>query len=626
MADNGPAASSTTRPEVRWRTLRRILPYVLKYRWRLSLLLLLTVVEAAIVAAGPVILKAVVDDGILPRRTSVVLWLCAAVVGLALVDAAVAYAGGLLTGRVGEGLVYDLRTQVFTHVQKQSVAFFTRAETGALISRLNNDVIGARQAVTTLLSNAASTILTLVFVIGTMIYLSWQLALLSLVLIPIFLPPIQLLARRMQRLTRQTMQLDSELSSMMSERFNVSGAILTKLFGRPEEESRLFGDRAARLRDVRARTVVQAQMMGILVAVVTALITAVVYGVGGYLTIQGSVQIGTLVAMAALLSRLYGPVNEISEIHVAALTTALSFERLFELLDMKPQVREREGALALPVPPDGSAPDVRFENVTFHYPTAADMPLGSLESIAMPEPGRPEDRPTLRGLSFHAPAGKLTALVGPSGAGKSTITHLVQRLYDPRSGTVCLGGHDLRELTLQSVRDAICTVSQEAHLFHDTLRANLLYARPEATEQELIDACVAAQIWDAVKVLPHGLDTVVGEHGYRFSGGEKQRLALARLLVKAASVVVLDEATAHLDSESELAIQHALRNALAGRTSLVIAHRLSTIREADQILVIDQGQVRERGTHEELLLAGGLYSELYRTQFAQRSVDVPATT
>ncbi|WP_329101137.1 ABC transporter ATP-binding protein/permease [Micromonospora sp. NBC_01699] len=614
----------TKGPDVRWRTVRRILPYVVKYRGMLSLLLLLTVLEAAIVAAGPLILKAIVDNGILPGRTSVVGWLCLAVVGLALLDAAITYGGGWLSGRVGEGLVYDLRTQVFTHVQQQSVAFFTRAETGALMSRLNTDVIGARQAVTTLLSNAAGTTLTLVFVVGTMIYLSWQLALISLVLIPIFLPPVQLLARRVQRLTRQTMQLDAELSSMMSERFNVSGAILAKLFGRPEEESRLFAARAARLRDVVARTVVQSRMMGILVSVVTALITAVVYGVGGVLTIEGTVQIGTLVAMAALLARLYGPVNEISEIHVAALTTALSFERLFELLDLEPQVRERPGARVLPVPPDGSAPDVRFEEVNFRYPTAADLPLGSLESITIPEPDRPVDRWTLQDLSFHAPAGKLTALVGPSGAGKSTITHLVQRLYDPQAGTVRLGGHDLRDLTLQSVRDAICTVTQDAHLFHDTLRANLLYARSEATEQELIDACVAAQIWDAVQALPNGLDTVVGERGYRFSGGERQRLALARLLVKSASVVVLDEATAHLDSESELSIQRALSNALAGRTSLVIAHRLSTIREADQILVIDQGRVREQGTHDELLLAGGLYAELYRTQFAEQAGDVPA--
>lgn len=368
MADNSPATALTKGPDVRWRTVRRILPYVVKYRGMLSLLLLLTVLEAAIVAAGPLILKAIVDNGILPGRTSVVGWLCLAVVGLALLDAAITYGGGWLSGRVGEGLVYDLRTQVFTHVQQQSVAFFTRAETGALMSRLNTDVIGARQAVTTLLSNAAGTTLTLVFVVGTMIYLSWQLALISLVLIPIFLPPVQLLARRVQRLTRQTMQLDAELSSMMSERFNVSGAILAKLFGRPEEESRLFAARAARLRDVVARTVVQSRMMGILVSVVTALITAVVYGVGGVLTIEGTVQIGTLVAMAALLARLYGPVNEISEIHVAALTTALSFERLFKLLDLEPQVRERPGARVLPVPPDGSAPDVRFEEVNFRYP------------------------------------------------------------------------------------------------------------------------------------------------------------------------------------------------------------------------------------------------------------------
>lgn len=623
MASDHPAGAPPRRPRS---TVRRILPYVARYRGSLCLLLLTTVVEAAAAAAGPLILKAIIDDGITPRRSSVVIWLCLAIIGVALIDAAASYLNGWLSGRVGEGLVFDLRTEVFAHVQRQSIAFFSRTQTGALISRLNTDVVGARQAVTTLLSSSVSMFLTLVFIVATMFYLSWQLAVMTLILIPIFLPPIQLIARRMQRLTRQTMQLDAELSATMNERFNVSGAILTKLFGRPEQEIRDFSAVAGRLRDKVARTIVLGRTMGILVSVVTALITAVVYGVGGLLTVHGIVGVGTLVAMATLLARLYGPVNEVSEIHVAALTTKLSFERLFELLDMKPQVTEADEARQVPLNED-VAPGIRFDSVGFRYPTEADLPLGSLETVATTSLPAKSDRWILRDLTFEAPAGKLTALVGPSGAGKSTITHLVQRLYDPQTGVVRIGGFDVRDLTFQSVRETVCTVTQDAHLFHDTLRANLLYARPEATEQELIDACTAAQIWDAVQALPNGLDTVVGERGYRFSGGEKQRLALARLLLRAAPVVVLDEATAHLDSESEAAIQNALKYALQGRTSLVIAHRLSTIREADQILVIDQGQVREQGTHEELLLAGGLYADLYRTQFAPqgRSGEVLAS-
>ena len=448
--------------------------------------------------------------------------------------------------------------------------------------------------------------------------LSWQLAILALVVIPLFIAPAKLVGKRVQRLTREAMQLDAELGSMMNERFNVAGAILTKLYGRPEEETDQFTRRASRVRDIAVMTNVNGRVLPIIVGLLAALMTALVYGFGGSLVISGSFKIGTLVALAFLITRLYGPINQLTNIQVNFLTALVSFDRVFEVLDLKPLITDRPGAMALPAMENGSgsAPPIEFDNVSFRYPAASEISLASLESIALPVRERSAHQAwVLRDVSFQAPAGKLTALVGPSGAGKTTITHLVPRLYDPSSGAVRIGGHDIRDLTLQSLHAAVGVVPQEAHLFHDTLRANLLYARPGATEQELRQACEAARIWDLICSLPDGLETVAGDRGYRFSGGEKQRLALARLLLKAPPVVVLDEATAHLDSESEVAIQDALKIALTGRTSLVIAHRLSTIREADQILVIDAGQVRERGTHDELLAAGGLYAELYRTQF-----------
>ena len=425
----------------------------------------------------------------------------------------------------------------------------------------------------------------------------------------------------MQRLAREAMQLDAELGSMMNERFNVAGAMLAKLYGRPEEESDQFIRRARRVRDIAVMTSVYGRMLPIIVGTLAALMTALIYGLGGSFVISGSLKIGTLVALAFLITRMYGPINQLTNVQVNFLTALVSFDRIFEVLDLKPLIKDRPEASALPARENGngSAPPVEFENVSFQYPAASEISLASLESIALPMRERSSDKAwVLRDVSFLAAAGKLTALVGPSGAGKTTITHLVPRLYDPGSGAVRIGGHDIRDLTLQSLHAAVGVVPQEAHLFHDTIRANLLYARPGATEDELREACEAARIWELICSLPDGLETVAGDRGYRFSGGEKQRLALARLLLKAPPVVVLDEATAHLDSESEVAIQHALKTALSGRTSLVIAHRLSTIREADQILVIDVGDVRERGTHDELLAVGGLYAELYRTQFARR--------
>lgn len=626
---------SLTRQRVKPGIVRRIVPYILKYRWQMALLLLGTVAEAVITAGGPMILKMIIDEGILPRKTDTVAWLCGLIAGLAVVNAVAVYLQAWCSGHVGEGLVYDLRTKVFAHVQEQPLAFFTRAQTGSLVSRLNADVVGARTAVTTLLSQSVSTLLTLVLVLAAMFYLSWQITIAALVMVPLFLLPAKFIGRRLQRIVRETMQLDAEMSSTMNERFNVSGAMLAKLYGRTENESALFSGKAAQVRDIAVVGVVYGRLLFILVTILTTFTTALVYGLGGILTIHGTLELGTLVAMVTLLLRLYGPINQLSSLQVTTMTAIVSFDRIFEVLDLEPLISERPGAHALPnartprtdgptAPADGAtAPDIEFDQVNFRYPSAKEVSLASLESIALRRPERTDDSWTLEDLTFHAPAGKLTALVGPSGAGKTTITQLVPRLYDPNQGTVRIGGHNIRDLTLQSLRDTVGVVTQDAHLFHDTLRANLDYARPDASEQDIIEACRAALVWDTISALPDGLDTVVGDRGYRLSGGEKQRISLARLLLKAPPIVVLDEATAHLDSESEASIQRALKTALAGRTSLVIAHRLSTIREADQILVIDGGRVRERGSHDELLAAGGLYTNLYRTQFAEQTPAAP---
>ncbi|GGZ15046.1 ABC transporter [Streptomyces inusitatus] len=598
-------------------TLKRVLPYLRAYRGTVAVLMVITALDALMIVTTPLLFKVLIDEGILPRDTAVVVQVALLVGGLAILQAAAGLAESRLSGRVSEGLVYDLRTAVFAHVQRQPLAFFTRAQTGSLVSRLNTDVVAAQQAMTSLLSMVMSSSLVLVLVLGTIFYLSWAVGLLALLIMPFFILPGRVVGRRLQRLLRESMQVDAEMGSMLNERFNVAGALLTKLYGRPADETRLFSGRAGRVRDLGVTTGVYSRLLLLSVTLLASLATAVTYGLGGSLVIDGAFQIGTLVALATLLTRLFGPINQLSNAQAQVMTALVSFDRLFEVLDLKPLITERPGARALPAPGTAPAPGIEFAGVSFRYPAAAEVSLASLESFTAPAPERADDSRVLDGITFHAPAGKLTALVGPSGAGKTTLTQLVPRLYDPDEGAVRIGGHDLRELSLDSLRETVGVVTQDAHLFHETLRANLEYARPGATERELIEACEAARIWGLIRTLPDGLDTVVGDRGHRFSGGEKQRIAIARLLLKAPAVVVLDEATAHLDSESEAAVQRALSTALKGRTSLVIAHRLSTVREADQILVVDGGRIVERGVHDELLAAGGLYAELYRTQFSR---------
>ncbi|RSM68549.1 ABC transporter [Amycolatopsis sp. WAC 01375] len=594
-------------------TLRRVLSYFRPHIGKVALFFLVAALESLIIVATPLLLKELVDGGILENDLGTVVSMAALAAGLAVVGALLALVSGYISGRIGQGVTYDLRVQAIDHVRRLPIAFFTRTQTGVLVGRLHTELVMAQQAFSSVLMAATSAV-TIVLVLASMFYLSWLVALVSLVLIPVFLVPWVYGGRLIQRHTRRLMEANSSLGGLLQERFNVQGAMLSKLFGRPAEEKADYEARAGRIRGIGVRLSVYGRMAFVIMALMASLATALVYGVGGGLVIAGVFQLGTLVAIATLLGRLFGPITQLSGMQESALTVVVAFSRVFELLDLKPLIKESPDAVALA---RNRTPDVRFDDVSFRYPTADEVSLPSLEHVRAERESGQRTAKVLRGVSFHVPAGTLTALVGPSGAGKSTLTHLVSRLYDPTSGVVRVGDHDLRDLTFDSLRETVGVVSQDTYLFHDSIRENLLYARPTATEDELIEACEGAQIWDLIKSLPGGLDTITGDHGYRLSGGEKQRLAIARLLLKAPAIVVLDEATAHLDSESEAAVQRALKTALRDRTSLVIAHRLSTIREADQILVIDGGLVRERGTHEELLAEGGLYAELYHTQFAR---------
>jgi ATP-binding cassette, subfamily B, bacterial len=601
-------------------TVRRVLGIARPYRRDLVWFLLLVIGSSLIGVITPLLAGDIVNRiAGLEGTAGGIVRIALLIAGLAVVDAGISLATRWYSARIGEGVIYDLRSRVFEHVQRMPVAFFTRTQTGALVSRLNNDVIGAQRAFTSTLSGVVSNAIGLVLTAAVMITLSWQITLLSLVMVPLFVLPARRIGRRLQEITRESYELNASMNATMTERFNVAGALLVKLFGRPSAEAESFRGRAARVRDIGVLAAMYGRTFFTALTLVAALATALVYGLGGWLAFTGSLSAGDVVALALLLSRLYGPLTALANVRVDVMSAMVSFDRVFEVLDLQPMIREAPDAV--PLPADDRS--IEFDDVHFSYPTAADVSLPSLEEVSLPEHGGPTA--VLHGVSFRVEPGQLVALVGHSGAGKSTIANLVSRLYDVTSGAVRVGGVDVRRATLSSLRDSIGVVSQDAHLFHDSIRANLLYARPEASEEELWAALEGARIAALVRSLPEGLDTVVGDRGYRMSGGEKQRLAIARVLLKAPGIVILDEATAHLDSESEVAVQHALDAALTGRTSLVIAHRLSTIRSADQILVIDNGRVLESGTHEELLALGGRYADLYRTQFAdgeRRTVEV----
>ena len=597
-------------------TVRRVLRFAVPHRALILAFLLLTIIDAGLVVVTPLLVLRVVDVAIPQGDTTLVLLLALGMAGTAVLDSLLAVAAGYLSSRIGEGLIYDLRVKVFAHVQRQSLAFFTRTQTGALVSRLNNDVIGAQRAFTSALSSTVSNAISVLVVGIAMFALSWQVTLACLALFPLLLLSSRIVSNRLSGLTRDQMQSNADLGNAMTERFNVGGAMLLKLFGRADHEDRTFATKAGSIRDVGIRIALITRLFGATMMLVPALATAIVFGVGGTLAIREELTVGTMLALGTLLLRLLGPLQGLSNVRIDVMTALVSFERVFEVLDLPSAVAEKLDAHSLP--PNSAR--VEFDRVGFTYPSAEDISLASLETVA-----RQESRsggPVLTDISFLAEPGQMIALVGPSGAGKTTLTHLVARLYDATTGAVRLDGHDVRDVTLQSLADTIGYVTQDAHMFHDTMRANLLYARPGATDAQIWDALESAQIATLVRTLPEGLDTVVGDRGYRLSGGERQRLAIARLLLKAPAVVVLDEATAHLDSESEAAVQRALDAALQGRTSLVIAHRLSTVRDADRILVLDGGRIVESGTHSELLAAGGLYADLYRTQFRDEALSV----
>jgi ATP-binding cassette subfamily B protein len=608
---------SVTKEKLPPGTIKRIFRFASPYRAMLILFLVLIVADALISAANPLLYREIIDRGVIGKDVHIVIVVAFVVGALAVGDAIVTIGQRYISARIGEGLIYDMRVRVFDHIDSMPLAFFTRTQTGALVSRLNNDVLGAQSAFTNTFSSVIGNILTVGVTLVAMFILSWQITLLALVMLPVFLFPARFVGRRLARITRDGYNLNAIMSSTMTERFNVAGALLVKLYGRQGAEEETFARRAGEVRDIGILQSMYAGVFFVSLLLTASLATALVYGVGGVFAAHGEIQVGTVVALTAYLTRLYGPLTALSNVQVDVMTALVSFDRVFEVLDLEPLVANRPGAVTL----DRGPTRVTFEHVDFSYPTADEVSLASLESVAVLETA-PRTQ-ILFDIDFDVPPGSLTALVGPSGAGKTTISHLVPRLYDAKAGTVRINGIDVRDATLDSVHDVVGVVTQDAHLFHETIRSNLAYAKPDATDAELWAALEQAQIAPLVATLPDGLDTLVGDRGYRLSGGEKQRIAIARLLLKAPDVVVLDEATAHLDSESEAAVQEALATALVGRTSIVIAHRLSTVRSADQILVIDSGHIAERGTHEELIALDGVYAELYHTQFADQDDDAP---
>ncbi|MEU7900571.1 ABC transporter ATP-binding protein [Nonomuraea sp. NPDC049152] len=594
-------------------TLRRIGGFARPHRTRLAQFLALSLVMAALAVAAPVLAGRVVNAIVNAQPLDVVVWLAVLIAGLAVAEAGLGLLTRFLSSSIGEGLILDLRTAVFDHVQRMPIAFFTRTRTGALVSRLNNDVIGAQRAFTDIVSSVAGNVVTLVLTLTVMIGISWQITVLALLLLPVFVLPARRMGGRIARLRREAADHNAAMGTQMTERFSAPGATLVKLFGRPAVESAEFADRARRVRDIGVRTAMTQSLFVTALTLVSALALALVYGLGGFYALAGQLDPGSVVALALLLTRLYSPLTALASARVDVMSALVSFERVFEVLDLEPLIKEKPDAREVPEGPVS----VEFDGVRFAYPSADKVSLASLEEVAaLDSRGGAE---VLHEISFRAEPGQMVALVGSSGAGKSTIAQLLPRLYDVDEGAVRLGGVDVRDLTADSIRDTLGMVTQDGHLFHDSIRANLLLARPEATEEEIWDALRRARLAVLIESLPDGLDTVVGERGYRLSGGERQRLTIARLLLARPRVVILDEATAHLDSTSEAAVQEALGEALDGRTAIVIAHRLSTIRAADLILVVEDGRVVERGTHATLLAEGGRYTELHRTQF-----DAPA--
>ncbi len=595
--------------------VKRIVQFARPYRWRLAVFLTLIIIDAFITASTPLIYRAIIDNGIIKKNVRLVVFLALIVGVLALFDVVISLWQRWISARVGEGLIYDMRTKVFAHFQDMPIAFFQRTQTGALVSRLNNDVLDAQQAFTDTFSSVVSNIISVVIMLIAMLLLSWEITLVALILLPIFVIPARWVGRRLQGITRESYNLNAKMINTMTERFNVSGAMLVKLFGRSEDEVAAFEQKAGRVRDIGVTQAMYTRIFMASLMLVASIATAIVYGWGGTLAAEGLLKIGTVVALTQYLTRLYGPLTALSNVQVDIMTALVSFDRIFEVLDLEPMVKDAPGAQDIP---RGQA-TVEFDHVQFSYPKPEEVSLASLESVAVLD--QTPSAQVLFDISFVAEPGQLIALVGHSGAGKTTISHLVSRLYDVTQGSVKITGVDVKKATQRSLHRSVGVVTQDVHLFHETIRSNLLFARPDATEETLLDALRAAQIMPLIESLPDGLDTEVGERGYRLSGGEKQRIALARLLLKAPDVVVLDEATAHLDSESEAAVQLALKAALVGRTSIVIAHRLSTIREADQILVISEGRIVERGKHDELLELDGAYADLYRTQFQNQGSD-----